>query len=78
MTSTQGVKLACAVIENNPEKAAPFLILLEAVFIARGDPMGEVMVRDVKRYLFSQTENCDEAIERFISEAVSGSSHLAA
>jgi hypothetical protein len=78
MTSTQTLQIARFVIENNPEKSGPLLVLLDVFLNARGDPMAEVVVRDVKRFLWSNTENSDAAMEKFICEAVTDSSHLAA
>jgi hypothetical protein len=78
MTSTQIVQLAHIVIENNPEKAGHLLVLLDVFLNARGDPMAEVAVRDTKRFLWSNTESSDAAMEKFISEAVADSSPLAA
>ena len=78
MTSSQTLQIARFVIENNPEKSGQLLVLLDVFLNARGDPMAEVVVRDVKRFLWSNTENSDAAMEKFISEAVAGSSPLAA
>ena len=70
MTSTQALALTSKIIENDSEIAAPLLILVEAVLNARGDPMGEVMATDVKRFLYSRTEHSDEGMARFISESL--------
>ena len=79
MTSTQGVAVASSIINPDPViKAGPLLVLLDAFLNARGDPLAEVMVRDVKRFLYSQTEHSDEAMVGFISEAAKDLSHLAA
>lgn len=72
MTSSQALLLTSKIIENDSEIAAPLLILIDAVLNARGDPMGEVMAADVKRFLYCRTEHSDESMARFIAEA----SHL--
>lgn len=69
MTSTQALALTSKIIENDSEMAAPLLLLVDAVFKACNDPLGEVMARDVKRFLYSKTEHSDEGMAEFIANA---------
>ena len=78
MTSAQALALASKIIQNDPEIAAPLLVLADAFLSAHGDAMGEKMATDVKRFLYSKTEDSDRNMARFISEAGSDLSHLAA
>jgi hypothetical protein len=78
MTSAQALSLASTVLKNNSEKAAPLLLLLNALLDARGDPLEESIVLDVKRYIYSRTEHSEQGMELFISEAAQDSSGLAA
>lgn len=67
MTSTQGNDLASQIIRNDPSKAEPLLRLLYAFREAKGDPISEAMTQDVLKYLYTFTDDCDEAMLRFIS-----------
>lgn len=78
MTSAQAQALASNIIENDPEKAGSLLVLLDYFFKAKGEPMGEVVVRDVKQDLYRRTAHSSASMERFISEAESDLTHLAA
>lgn len=69
MTSIQALALTSKIIENDSEIAAPLLLLVDAVFNAGSDPVGEVMARDVKRFLYSKTDHSDEGMAQFIADA---------
>ena len=75
MTSTEGGTLASKALQGN---ATALLILLDAFFNARGDPMAEAVVGDVKRVVYSRTEHSENGMEQLISEAGKDLSHLAA
>lgn len=55
-----------------------FLILIDAVWNARGDPLAESMVLDVKKFVYGKTEHSENAMNDLISEAGKDLSHLAA
>lgn len=78
MTSAQALALTSTIIKNDTELAGPLLVLLETFLNARGDPMGEIVVRDVKRHLYARTSHSDAGMAKFISEAELDLSHLAA
>lgn len=78
MTSADGVALASKVLQGNLEVAGALLILLDAFYEARGDPLAEATVSEVKRLVYSKTQHSEAAMERFISEAGKDLSHLAA
>lgn len=75
MTSAEGVALAKSSLQGNH---TALLLLLDAFWQARGDPMAESMVGEVKRFVYSRTEHSDEGMEKLISEAGKDLSHLAA
>lgn len=78
MTSAQALVLTSKIIENDTELAGPLLVLVEACLNARGDPMGEVMARDVKRFLYAKTDHSDAGMAKFISEAEANLIQIAA
>jgi hypothetical protein len=75
MTSAEGVALASKTFQGS---ATAFLVLLDAFLNARGDPLAEAMVGDVKRFVYSKTEHSESAMDRLISEAGKDLTHLAA
>lgn len=78
MTSTQLLALTSELIENEIEKSGPLLIWADALLKLKGDPVGEVLISDVRKFLYSQTEHSEQGQAAFISEAESDSSPLAA
>lgn len=70
--------LATTILQNNTDKAGPLLLFVDALLTARGDPIGEAVVLDVKRFIYSKTEHSEQSMERFIAEASEKSSNLAA
>lgn len=78
MAPTHEIELAQQIIQNDPDKAAPLLKLLDAFQNSRGDPLAEAMTRDVMLFLYSKTEHCEEAMRGFIAETIVDSHHLVA
>lgn len=65
--------LAETVLKNDPDKAKPLLLLIDVLLRAnqRG-PVGESIVLDVKKFIYSKTEHSEEAMDRFIAEIIAG------
>lgn len=63
--------LAETVLKNDPDKAKPLLLLIDVLLRAnqRG-PVGESIVLDVKKFIYSKTEHSKEAMDRFIAEII--------
>lgn len=78
MTSAQALMLTSKIIQTDLEVAGPLLLIVVAVYKARGDAMAEAMTRDVMKFLYSKTEHSEQGMEEFISEGESSLSHLAA
>lgn len=68
MTSNHALELAQLITRNSIEVSGPLLFLLDAFLRARGDPLAEAMTQDVMKFLYAQTEHCDESMQGFISQ----------
>lgn len=70
MTSTQALKLANQIIQNDPGAAEPLIKLLSAFRRSHGDPLGEAMMRKVVKSLYAETDHCEEVgLASFLGEA---------
>lgn len=78
MTSAHALKLKSEILENDPTKAAPLLLLLHAFANSRGDPLAEAMTWDVMLDVYRELEHCRESMESFISQRKNDQSPLAA
>lgn len=68
MDSAHALKLTRDVIQNDPSRSGPLLILLGTIANARGDPLDEAVARDVMLYLYSQLDHCEESMRCFIAQ----------
>lgn len=68
MTSTHALELTARIIQNDLNTAVPLIYLLDAFLTARKDPTGEIMAREVLRFLYTKTEDCETALAQFIEK----------
>lgn len=78
MTSTHALELTARIIQNDLYIAAPLIYLLDAFLTAKKDPTGEIMARDVIRFLYTKTEHCDKGLTEFIEKGKSNDLTLVA
>lgn len=68
MDSAHALKLTRDIIQNDPSRSRPLLILLDTIANSRGDPLTEAVARDVMLFLYSQLDHCEESMRGFIAQ----------
>lgn len=78
MTSSTALHLAEHIIRNDMTVAGPLLTLLYVFRSSRGDPLGEAMMTDVLKSLYSKTDHCEISIAAFVAESEKNLESIAA